>query len=1453
MVKRSRRTLHCLITVALAVVLLLPTQVVLSAARSEPGRFDKAGLRGSGQAFMQPTNVGLRVALVGSIPGSGEKEAWAVGTSSAKIAGWAGDVGQTVFLKYTRGSGWVIKGPPKDGSGNPVNPRLTSIGFTGDGTGWAVGDNGSLLRRDGDDWILQPKARGLGGEPISTTLLSVSLLNDGGSVVGFALGEGPTILRLTDGSWVEESFPEPPSGSVYDLVAISASARNHAWAAGSTAGSLLVFRRTDSGWDRVNVGDEPGESFFDEPGVRQVDGMPSPVSSTPGVSVSATGGGAWVGGTIVPVADARGALGDPVGDVTRPFAIFFPSSSGDNTTYCPDEYGLDSNRKSVTRSVCEKPFPRAAFGLSAMRAFESGESFAGGLGMFHFKDGAWFREENPVGYIASITFTDPNEGWIAGTGNTFGAPSAVSSVGTLGHWTRARDSERVARWPLPPTDPSTRLSYPVEDVAIAPDGSGRALAVGQRGSTYIFQGPEAGWEAFESLIDAPLHGVSWPAANAGWAVGGLGTILFFDGSKWSFHPQTARVVRSSLFGVAFSSPQRGFAVGGNGLILKYAGGRWSKDPASGVLTSDDLYAIDHAGGDFIAVGANGTVLSNNDGNWRRENQIERLLTRGGVLPALFAVDGLADGTVLVGGELSTLIRREDGRWSVDTEGSRVPPEGTILAIGARRVNGRIELLASVSYERMKYSGETPGVVTGFLMYGTGRGWRDLEHSTRLTTYPSLEASATRDPVLALEVSGNKAWAVGGLGEGNDDGQGHVASFPTGSIYRVDLGGDPRPGGFRITPMLDEDPSTITFAFFGESACGRGLCSATAGTGTKADVVPLQIRDEINEMARLGGGPKFALFGGSMRRTGIPEEIGEFKKYADGFRIPFFAALGATDVFSDLSSAVVDETRDYDQNNLRQFVPDVTDATFFLEAMNDRFRPWGKRAPPRGIVPVEIGGFPKQDQARTHYAFDYIEGNKRLRIVVLDSTGNRMNPTNTSTQNPEQDQVSWLEAVLRDGRDKGAISIVVMNRPLQNPLEVGLAARPHPDFATVQGAVSVASLHGSALLSSFFRQNALDVLQIPGVASTLPIYVFGGGGAPLEATIQKPPDPAAGYYHSYQLVTVNFDPARRIPPLDRAEVYVRSYPVLDHVAMTARDGLVVEGGDTLRFTGTGRVVEGGGPGDPLQSRASVLPLDIVSAGVCPPDPNDSNRPKCSRLSGGPIGPTFLYLSDNPAIGTFVAPSPIVPELPYQHPQTGLPVPDSTSGLFCAFKAGETYVSLVSGFHRARMKVTVTGGSGPCVRAPVPGIDLPRAPFVPALQYPLAAARPTLIAPPPFDIPPVGIVVPPFVPILAPAPPAAGGYARREQHKQATEEQGSEFRAIPRTANRPLGALSSQSTNRRQAFTAIQKERSFRATNDPLLMMLSALIVAMAVGLSIGVVMRTRREPGFLLTTGRRFER
>jgi hypothetical protein len=148
----------------------------------------------------------------------------------------------------------------------------------------------------------------------------------------------------------------------------------------------------------------------------------------------------------------------------------------------------------------------------------------------------------------------------------------------------------------------------------------------------------------------------------------------------------------------------------------------------------------------------------------------------------------------------------------------------------------------------------------------------------------------------------------------------------------------------------------------------------------------------------------------------------------------------------------------------------------------------------------------------------------------------------------------------------------------------------------------------------------------------------------------------------------------------------------------------------------------------------------------------------------IAPEVHFASSDPDIGNFVASDPNSTSL--RAPligSDGKPVPSDTSGLFCAYNAGTTTVSIQAGGLSYSTKVTITGGSPkrPCGTVPLSPSRFPKpvqVSIVPAPpSAPAAAATPPASShhttPPP---PPPSAPVPPSpapAKVPAPKPPPA----------------------------------------------------------------------------------------------------
>ncbi len=146
---------------------------------------------------------------------------------------------------------------------------LHDVALAPDGTGWAVGDQGVLLRFDGERWFVWP-------DPLPTThnltavhVVSPSLawiVTDGGEVLkydgtrwqlvarapqplrdvhmtpsgeqGWAVGDQGVILRYFQGGWYEPTLTRPSTANLYAVFTVDA---DHAWAVGEDS-TILQYR-----------------------------------------------------------------------------------------------------------------------------------------------------------------------------------------------------------------------------------------------------------------------------------------------------------------------------------------------------------------------------------------------------------------------------------------------------------------------------------------------------------------------------------------------------------------------------------------------------------------------------------------------------------------------------------------------------------------------------------------------------------------------------------------------------------------------------------------------------------------------------------------------------------------------------------------------------------------------------------------------------------------------------------------------------------------------------------------------------------------------------------------------------------------------------------------------------------------------------------------------------------
>lgn len=1319
--------------VALACVATLVALAIVP-ARAEESRgavFGTSSMAGSGKASMQLETVPARVARVVVRPGTGGKEAWALGTTTVRLPGYSTEsIGQVVFLKYTSSAGWTVAGPPRSRAGAIINPVLSSFDLRPNGEGWAVGDRGVLLHKaaGSDSWIQAPQS----GSVTQATLGSVSLAPGG----GYAVGTGPTILRLSGSTWSADTIPNEMSAQASELLAVASVSGTDAWAVatgqvtGVDSTSLLIFRRSGVGWARVTTGD----AIFDSPPAKSSDGALN--RSVEAGAIAADARGAWIGGRMYPRTPSAPEGDASIGDTSRAFVLRYDNAAQSFTSYCPDSYGDRTTGGLDLSRMCDQPFPTAPFHIASMSISPGGDVFAGGMGLFRFSGKGWYREPNANGYLISIAMGSNTEGFVASSGRSLGAGGLIrSSTNTIGHWTASPKPSAIARW----SQPQDQL---LEDVALANDGTGRAIAVGAISAGSIFSG--AAWDSINPVIGYNLHGVAWPAGAKPWAVGSAGFILRLDGNDWTVVDSPTR---RSLFSVAFRNASEGVAVGLGGTILTYQGGRWRDDSPKNI--SNDLYKVIATPTGYLATGTDGAVVEGTPGSWKLRSEGRTLLKRAESpqAPTLYAATMMGDRVVIGGQDDALLVREPGGRLRLFD----VPLQGTVLSLSAA---GGV-LHASLTPGTQKFRGEAPAAQRGTVMRFEDGRWLDIGLQRRSTLLrDQVDSAAFEDPIYDLEMAdASTGWGVGGSpADLKDPVDGQFRSVATSAAYRIDVSGDPAQPATRAE--LDLPQNGIPFAAFGESWCGRGLCSSAVGTGTMADQVSLQIRDEINEAARAPGGPKFVIFTGNMRRTGIPEELEQFQNYLRGFDIPVFVAPGTLDRFtaSDPTQAATGTANSTAGSN------DYWKATFSAQPA-----PWGHAAPLKNFSPAGVDTAETvADAARTHYAFDYVvNGQRAMRVVVVDSSTRSYGTL--QQQNPPQDQSTWLAAVLTEATDVLRIpTVVVTNQPPFLPSDEQI-----PNWSSFNDQQhfesTVAAARVSAVVTGGPRVNAVDTIK-----GVVPMFVVGGGGGPLGRDLQvqgsstaiEPASklPTDGYYHAWHLLRL--DPNDRLPVTGQARVTDEAFPVVESLAMHSFFGARIPAGKTTSVTALARGLAGGFS-DPDQAKTQYLAHGFQrflcgykgqGNGVC--------------VSRSATLPRFRFYSEDPSVASFVVRDALDATAPRKI--GGAIVQDATGadGLLCVYKLGKVGIVAEAGLHRTRIEIEGIPGSGPCVEKEVKGVKvIKKIDPVPVPVDPPAKENFFFRSAPRQEL--TVVFPPPPAPVVAPAPPGAPGVGSKEEHEAEFE--------------------------------------------------------------------------------------
>ncbi len=277
-------------------------------------------------------------------------------------------------------------------------------------------------------------------------------------------------------------------------------------------------------------------------------------------------------------------------------------------------------------------------------------------------------------------------------------------------------------------------------------------------------------------------------------------------------------------------------------------------------------------------------------------------------------------------------------------------------------------------------------------------------------------------------------------------------------------------------------------------------------------------------------------------------------------------------------------------------------------------------------------------------------------------------------------------------------------------------------------------------SAYFFDSPGENVTRPLTVGSESIPTFGSGTLGYVSVVAAEAQAFQG--HSGFLLA-QVEVAQRDPATKRAPVSARLTPDIGELALEAEDGVLLRRSQPALFSALARRPRSGGRAERDSSTnesAVYIPIPANCVGT--------------ECEDG-IFPEYTFSSSRPFIGNFVRPN-----LALADPHSVLlgpneePIPDPQSGLFCAFNAGTTIVTISAGGLSSSLPVTVQAGSvrRPCGTTRLPAQPSPAA-HVPVSPPPAPAASPApATAPPPVPPPPLASpLAPPVRPVAHETPP------------------------------------------------------------------------------------------------------
>ena len=1264
-----------------------------------------------------------RVIMIGSAPAEAPGETWGIGeVGSIDSSVWA-------IVRYTSESGWTLAPGPLDAAGQPLpgfepdrTPLTGEISAGGDGVllGTVQGRQVVLARNPGGAFQETAPVPAEGEEALlgsdehlySTNRTPlIAPLEEGGHASALVAPVNSSATGVEDGvldwngeRWAREPIEVPKASEEeggFRVLAIAASSPSNAWLLAqlsSRSRNVALFRRAESRWKEVSPAPltANGEPFT-------VLGTGEPPTAKAQI-LTVTGEGVWIDGERTDAAAPVTMFFKPAGEnadsgeVRASWCNVSPAFARCNHTL-PESLPTGSSRSFAwANSSPSTPFgERVVTGLGEGVSLRlEGEEFKRVLSL------GGSEAPNDVGGTLGAAFSNPREGWLG---------NEELPV----HLTMNPAPDRLESYPVPFRHALTAIAPQPDSSVGAP--SSQALAVGDDGEVARYE-PGEGWQP-ESLygaggkVETPrLRAVAWPTPSRAFAVGELGQMWLWRGEigLWEPDPATPLSFRGNLLGIAFApgEPSRGYAVGQQGVLLRY-GKTWTQEALPSEVAGASFTSIAFAGSEAIVayrqfhpqVGGEGAhytggLLVNEGSGWHVDQGATQAL--GNAIP--WAVAGLPDG----GAALSATPGGLAGSPLIlERESPQAQWLPTPVPYPGAEAPGSLALFREGGVLRAIGSGGVPDTLPIDDAKPTPAGFPP----TLIGPYPIATGYVLRQTATGWSDEEHERNHVQDpLGEYKSYDMVYQAD-PTSAVLVDPTGAQ----GWAVGGYVDESAGgrldTADVARYpAEGVAPPGLAAA-----------PVQANPSEAAFAIAGGAQCLAPCANRANaRVGPDVWLSTALEQAhqiSGLRAFLYTGPHVTSGEGH-GTVPVPYEREFARYTALLSGPLPTYAT---ASPSDRGP--GSECAFHGA----FAGYPypapdPSEPCSSYYAFLSEGPAGNVRVIMLDDSSD-----------VDETQRAWLAGELNEAAKAGQPAIVLGNADLNAQIAAG-------DGAAAAVAETLIAGHASAYFYDAPEQN----IELPLRGSSIP--TFGSGTLGYVSAVQAEEQDFIGQM-GFLLAQVNV--AARNPETNVAPVSARLIPNVGELALEAKDGVLLRRSQTALFDGLARRPRAGGK--------SARQANINEAALYTPIPANCVGSQCANR----IEPEYSFSSSRSDIGEFVEPnlaaSPEgnVPLLGPGPKGPEEPVPDPKSGLFCAYNAGTTVVTISAGGFSSSLTVTVQAGS---VRRPCGTVPLKQLAAVSqsaAAPVPPPAPAPAPAGPAPASSPPL-VPVPPPPPAVIPPTPA-----------------------------------------------------------------------------------------------------